>query len=133
MHGLACNLAVQQEYFTKLHTWITLFEILMQVIAILLEPQNHHIASMTPNNFLDKTHVWINKNFKCRIVKNFLPISFEAVLLSTHNICFGSEIRKFIFFYTHLGLAQSNLKFVVRRFLKYRFWQCLPSLMSEKR
>ena len=76
--GWPVTLAVQQEYFNKLHTWITLFEILMQVIAILLEPQNHHI---TPQQIL----------------------------------------------------AQSNRKFVAKRFLKYRFWQCLPSLMSEKR
>ena len=48
----------------------------------------------------------LQKNL-CKIVNTFLPISFsihfgcskktrliETVLLSTHNICFGSEIRK---------------------------------------
>ena len=51
--------------------------------------------------------VKIYKKNLCKIVNTFLPISFsihfgcskkprliETVLLSTHNICFGSEIRK---------------------------------------
>ena len=48
----------------------------------------------------------INKIFERKIVNIFLPLSFniflgaqknrliETVLLSTHNICFGWEIRK---------------------------------------
>ena len=51
-------------------------------------------------------HRFRQKNFQHKIVTFFLPISFsiclgaqkkrliETVLLSTHNICFGLEIRK---------------------------------------
>ena len=56
------------------------------------------------------------KKFQRKIVNIFLPISFnicfgcgaqknrliEMVLLSTHNICFGWEIRKLNFHYTRL-------------------------------
>ena len=60
-------------------------------------------------------HIGLDKqNFQCKIVNIFLPISFnicfgcskgrltETVLLSTHNICFGLEIRKLIFWYALL-------------------------------
>ena len=54
----------------------------------------------------------VNKKLRRKIVSIFLPISFnicfgcsknhliEMVLLSTHNICFGWEIRKLNFRYT---------------------------------
>ena len=48
----------------------------------------------------------MNKKFQCKIVNIFLPINLtyvlgaqknrliETVLLSTHNMCFGLEIKK---------------------------------------
>ena len=50
----------------------------------------------------------MSKMFEHKIVNNFLPTSYnvlgtqnnrliETVILSTHNICFGWEIRKIIF------------------------------------
>ena len=62
----------------------------------------------------NKSHLMCNKKFQCKIVNAFLPIFLshvlgaqknrliETVLLSTHNICFGSEIRKLFFCYTLL-------------------------------
>ena len=69
-------------------------------------------------------HVWVNfgkghtglnkQNFSGKFVNIFLPINYpyvlgtqknrliETVLLSTHNICFGREIRKLNFRYTLL-------------------------------
>ena len=53
-----------------------------------------------------KPQVYISKNFQRKIVNIFLPmifsICFETVLLSTHNICFGWEIRKIFFCYALL-------------------------------
>ena len=60
------------------------------------------------------SQIYINKNFQFKNVNIFLPISFnicfecskepliETVLLSTHNICFGWEIRKLNFLYALL-------------------------------
>ena len=60
-------------------------------------------------------NIGLNKNFDCKIVNNFLPVSFINMFwvlirtvslrptLSTHNICFGWEIRKLIFWYPGPG------------------------------
>ena len=57
------------------------------------------------------------KKVQRKIVKNFLPLILayvlgaqknrliETVLLSTHNICFGREIRKLFFWYALLTKA----------------------------
>ena len=60
-----------------------------------------------------QTNIALDKRFfEHKIVNIFLPFTFyvcfgcskailiETVLLSTHNICFGLEIRKLIFWYT---------------------------------
>ena len=63
-------------------------------------------ASLTEQSV---TQVLIIKNVQCKIVNVFLPINFlqknhliETALLSTHNICFGLEIRKLFFCYARL-------------------------------
>ena len=48
----------------------------------------------------------------------------ETVLLSTHSICFGREIRKIIFSYAHLSgglkfINLSNHEIIVRWLFKY--------------
>ena len=52
--------------------------------------------------------------FKRKIVNISLPISFnicfEKVLLSTHNICFGREIRKLNFWYALLTKGLKHAK-----------------------
>ena len=60
-----------------------------------------------------------NKIFQHKIVNIFLPIYLtyvlgkncliETVLLSTHNICFGWEIRKLNIRYAHLTKLKSCL------------------------
>ena len=47
-------------------------------------------------------------NFECKIVNIFLSTSLETVLLSTHNICFGLDIRKLFFNYT-IGTDKDSL------------------------
>ena len=61
-----------------------------------------------------------NKNFQCKIANIFLPINFnicfgcskEMVLLSTHNICFGWEIRKLNFCYALLTKVLMRLLYL---------------------
>ena len=62
------------------------------------------------NFFPDFSQVYINKIFERKLVNIFLPISInicfgcliQTVLLSAHNVCFGWEIRKLIFWYALL-------------------------------
>ena len=61
----------------------------------------------------------MNKNFKMKLKIFFYPSVLayvlgarknhliETVLLSTHNICFGWEMRKLFFWYTLLTLFDS--------------------------
>ena len=70
----------------------------------------------------------INKIFKCKIVNIFLPISFnivlgaqksrliETVLLSTHNICCGWEIRKIFVCYALLTSMTKGMKMSIFHF-----------------
>ena len=74
-----------------------------------------------------RPHVWINNTFQGKIVNIFLPISFnicfcaqknnliETVLLSTHNICFGWEIRKLNFRNALLTKVLTDVKHLIRR------------------
>ena len=74
------------------------------------------------------SQVLINKNFQRKIVNIFLPIVLayflstqkkrliKTILLSTHNICFGREIRK-LFSVTHSYL-KSHKEVVSRQHLK---------------
>ena len=64
------------------------------------------------------SHVKINKKFQSKTYplgaqKNCL---IETILLSTHNICFGGEIRKSIFCY---ALLTKGLHMI---------WPCVPLL-----
>ena len=54
------------------------------------------------NNFKILSLIQIRKFYERKIVIIFLPIKFKHashrdVFLSTHNICFGREIKKIIF------------------------------------
>ena len=75
-----------------------------------------------------ESHVQTRKLFELKIVNIFLPINLnmffgaqknrliETVLLSTHNICFGREIKKIFFNYAVLFGDPRNTTNIRNRF-----------------
>ena len=65
----------------------------------------------------------LSKNNLRKIAIIFLSISLniEALILSTHNICFGWEIRKIIFSYALLsgGLQMQHLSWVYTSWVQF--------------
>ena len=62
----------------------------------------------------------MNKIFQRTIVNIVLPIN-ETVLLSTHNICFGCEIRKNNFLIRTLKAAYSVTKNIFSKIFYFLF------------
>ena len=103
------NYSLSQKYDISKLLFISKYDLKHSLSEILL---SQHISSKSNIAI----QVWISKNFQREIVNIFLPIIFsiffecskelshgDVFFWSTHNLCFGWEIRKY-FSVTHSQL-----------------------------
>ena len=72
------------------------------------------------------------QNISAKIVNIFLPIisAYVVVLLSTHNICFGREIRKLFFLFNIKSRPQGYKTFSCSTQLSTKFQLLIKTKIS---
>ena len=94
-----------------LSIWMDSFE---QSIQMTVRKLND-ITKTCPCNIQRIFWLWKMKNFRRKIWIFFFILLNEAVLMSTHNLCFGSKIRKKVypcipqFYYIKVGYRGVNI------------------------